>query len=175
MGKERSYESRQIIGIRWAVGVQRCTDADDRTRRDPGERSRVPPSITWILLRPPERQDRYSRSTCRGYLVMSFPGSSNRLAVTLRHLRQVMRCSAPPPEWARTRSIWLSRRRPSPGNHPTSPLRRRHRCRWHPKLRGRGSSPVDGSMLGMQVRKQRRRRTGAAPLPPLPNATKRLF
>ena len=27
---------------------------------------------------------------------------------------------------------------------------------------------VDGSMLGMQVRQQRRRRTGAAPLPPLP-------
>jgi hypothetical protein len=27
---------------------------------------------------------------------------------------------------------------------------------------------VDGSMLGMQVRKQRRRRTGAEPLPPLP-------
>src|SRR5438094_8019453 len=45
-------------------------------------RSGVPPSIIWILSRPPERQDRYSRSTCRGYLVMSFQGSSNRLAVT---------------------------------------------------------------------------------------------
>jgi Zinc-binding dehydrogenase len=58
---------------------------------------------------------------------MSFQGSSNRLAVTLRHMRQVMPCSVPPPEWVRTRSIWLSRRRPSQGNHPTSPLRRRHR------------------------------------------------
>src|SRR5437762_9330137 len=47
-------------------------------------RSGVPPSIIWILLRPPERQDRYSRSTCRGYRVMSFQGSSNRLVVTLR-------------------------------------------------------------------------------------------
>src|SRR5207244_8906675 len=45
-------------------------------------RSGVPPSIIWILLRPPERQDRYSRSTCRGYLVMSFQGSSNRLVAT---------------------------------------------------------------------------------------------
>ena len=45
-------------------------------------------------------------------------------------------------EWARTRSIWLSRRRPSQGNHPTSPLRRRHQCRWPPKLRGRESSPT---------------------------------
>src|SRR6266481_784519 len=35
--KENSHESRQIAGIRWAVGVQRCTDADDRTGRDPGE------------------------------------------------------------------------------------------------------------------------------------------
>src|SRR5882724_11065434 len=35
--KERSHESYQTVGIRWAVGVQRCTDADDRTRRDPGE------------------------------------------------------------------------------------------------------------------------------------------
>src|ERR1700693_3958317 len=85
---------------------------------------------------------RYSRSTCRGYRVMSFQGSSNRLAVTLRHVRQVMPCSVPPPEWARTRSIWRSRRRPSQGNHPTSPLRRRHQCRWPPKLRGRESSPT---------------------------------
>src|SRR6202040_1040383 len=73
---------------------------------------------------------------------MSFQGSSNRLAVTLRHVRQVTPCSVPPPEWARTRSIWLSRRRPSQGNHPTSPLRRRHQCRWPPKLRGRESSPT---------------------------------
>src|SRR5947209_19963846 len=35
--KENSHESRQIVGIRWAVGVQRCTDADHRTGRDPGE------------------------------------------------------------------------------------------------------------------------------------------
>src|SRR5438552_4425346 len=97
-------------------------------------RSRVPPSIIWILLRLPERQDRYSRSTCRGYLVMSFQGSSNRLAVTLRHMRQVMPCSLPTRRAARTRSIWLSSRRPSQGNHPTSHLRRRHLCRWPPKL-----------------------------------------
>src|SRR5260221_1759180 len=45
------------------------------------------PSIIWIWSRPPERQDRYSRPSCRGYLVMSFQGSSNRLAVTLRHMR----------------------------------------------------------------------------------------
>ena len=31
---------------------------------------------------------------------------------------------------------------PSQGNHPTSPLRRRHRCRWPPKLRGRDFSPT---------------------------------
>ena len=31
--KESSHESDQIVGIRWAVGVQRCTDADDRTRQ----------------------------------------------------------------------------------------------------------------------------------------------
>src|SRR5207253_8234789 len=68
-------------------------------------RSGVPPSIIWILLRPPERQDRYSRSTCRGYLVMSFQGSSNRLVATLRHVRQVMPYSVPPPEWARVRGV----------------------------------------------------------------------
>src|SRR5258708_38606213 len=28
------------------------------------------------------------------------------------------------------------------GNHPTSPLRRRHQCRWPPKLRWRESSPT---------------------------------
>ncbi len=44
--------------------------------------------------------------------------------------------------WARTRSMWLSRRRPSQGNHPTSHLRRRHPCRWRPKLHGRESSPM---------------------------------
>jgi NADPH:quinone reductase-like Zn-dependent oxidoreductase len=43
---------------------------------------------------------------------------------------------------ARTRSIWLSSRRPSQGNHPTSHLRRQHLCRWPPKLRGRDSSPT---------------------------------
>src|SRR5436190_17983219 len=41
-------------------------------------RSRAPPSIILILLRPPERSDRYSRSTCRGSRVMSFLGSSTR-------------------------------------------------------------------------------------------------
>src|SRR6266550_3131419 len=35
---------------------------------------------------------RYSRSICRGYLVMSFQGSSNRLAVTLRAMREVTPC-----------------------------------------------------------------------------------
>jgi NADPH:quinone reductase-like Zn-dependent oxidoreductase len=30
--------------------------------------------------------------------------------------------------------------KPSQKSHPTSPLRRRHRCRWPPKLRGRESS-----------------------------------
>jgi acyl-CoA reductase-like NAD-dependent aldehyde dehydrogenase len=35
--KENSHESCQIIGIRWAVGIQRCIDADDRTRRGLGE------------------------------------------------------------------------------------------------------------------------------------------
>jgi hypothetical protein len=36
--------------------------------------ARVPRSIMWILLRLREWHDRYSRSICRGYLVMSFPG-----------------------------------------------------------------------------------------------------
>ena len=50
--------------------------------------------------------------------------------------------------------------------------------RYHADSRREGASTreappavvlsVDGSMLGMQVRKQRRRRTGAEPLPPLP-------
>src|SRR5215472_7499405 len=92
-------------------------------------RSRVPPSIIWILLRPPERQGRYSRLPCRGYLVMSFQELSNRLAVTLQHVRPVMPFSVPPPEWAPTRSMWLSTRQPSQGNHPTFHLRRRHLCR----------------------------------------------
>src|SRR6516164_65612 len=105
-------------------------------------RSGVPPSIIWIWLRPPERQDRYSRSTCRGYLVMSFQGSSNRLAVTLRLGRRVKPYSVPPLEWAPTRSIWLSRRRPSQGNRLTSHLRRLHQFRWPPKLHGRESSPT---------------------------------
>src|SRR5256886_1111031 len=35
--KGDTHESCQIVGIRWAVGVQGSTDADDRTRRDPGE------------------------------------------------------------------------------------------------------------------------------------------
>ena len=74
--------------------------------------------------------------------IMSFQGSSNRLAVTLRHMRQVMPCSLPTRRVARTRSIWLSSRRPSQGNHPTSHLRRQHLCRWPPKLRGRDSSPT---------------------------------
>jgi hypothetical protein len=47
------------------------------------------------------------RSTCRGYQGTSFRGSSNRLAVTLRDGRQVMPYSAPPLEWAPTRSMWL--------------------------------------------------------------------
>src|SRR5258708_6325785 len=46
---------------------------------------------------------------------MSFQGSSNRLAVKLRHMRQVMPCSLPTRRAARTRSIWLSSRRPSHG------------------------------------------------------------
>ena len=41
-----------------------------------------------------------------------------------------------------TLSMCLSRRRSSQGNHPTSPLRRRHQCRWPPKLRGREPSPT---------------------------------
>jgi predicted ester cyclase len=35
--KESSHESCQIVGIRWAVGVERCTDTDDCTRRDLGQ------------------------------------------------------------------------------------------------------------------------------------------
>ena len=46
-----------------------------------------------------------------------FSGVVNRLAVTLRHVRQVMPCSVPLAEWVPTRSIWLSRRRSSQGNH----------------------------------------------------------
>src|SRR6266446_731368 len=57
---------------------------------------------------------------------MSFQGSLSRLAVTLRHMRQVMPCSLPTRRAVRTRSIWLSSRRPSEGNHPTSHLRRQH-------------------------------------------------
>ena len=34
----------------------------------------------------------------------SFQESSNKLVVTLRHMRQVMPCSATPPEWVRTRN-----------------------------------------------------------------------
>jgi hypothetical protein len=75
-------------------------------------------------------------------VVMSFQGSSNRLAVRLRHMRQVMLCSLPTGHAARTRSIWLSSRRPSQGNHPTSHLRRQGLCRLPRKLRGRGSSTV---------------------------------
>ena len=52
----------------------------------------------------------------------------------------VMLCSVPPAEGARTLSMCLSRRRSSQGNHPTSPLRRRHQYRWRPKLRGTESS-----------------------------------
>src|SRR6267154_2180379 len=37
MLKQRSHESYQTVGIRWAVGVHRCTDANDRSRRDLGE------------------------------------------------------------------------------------------------------------------------------------------
>src|SRR5205807_676950 len=59
---------------------------------------------------------------------MSFQGSSKRLAVTLWHMRQVMPCSLPTRRAGRTRSIWLSSRRASQGNHPTSPLRRQHPC-----------------------------------------------
>src|SRR5215470_16189002 len=35
--KESSHESCEIVGIRWAVGVQRYTDADDCTRRSPSQ------------------------------------------------------------------------------------------------------------------------------------------
>jgi NADPH:quinone reductase-like Zn-dependent oxidoreductase len=41
-----------------------------------------------------------------------------------------------------TRSISRSSRRSSSGSHPTFLLRRRHRCRWPPKLRWRESSPT---------------------------------
>jgi len=41
----------------------------------------------------------------RGYLVMSLQASSNRLAMTLRDMCQVMPFSVRPPEWARTRSM----------------------------------------------------------------------
>src|ERR1035438_7616136 len=105
-------------------------------------RSGAPRSITSILLKPQEPQGRYSRSTCLGFLVMSFQGSSNRLAVTLHHLRQATPCSASLPGWGRMRSMWRSRLRPSQENHPISPLRRRHPCRWRPKQRGRESSPT---------------------------------
>jgi len=53
---------------------------------------------------------------------------------------------------ARTRSIWLSSRWPSQGNHPTSPLRRQHLCRClpncvagtlHPRSRGKGTNDPD--------------------------------
>ena len=79
---------------------------------------------------------------CRGYRVMSFQGSSNRLAVRLRHVRQVIPYLVLPVEWARMRSIWLSRPRSSQGNRPTSHLTRRHLCRWPPKLRGRDCLPT---------------------------------
>ena len=75
-------------------------------------------AVIWILLRLPERQNRYSRSTCRGYLVMSFQESSNRLAATLRHIHRGMSCSQPTRRAARTRSIWQSSRRLSQRNHP---------------------------------------------------------
>jgi len=32
-----SHESCQIVGIRWAVGAERCTDTDDCSRRDLGQ------------------------------------------------------------------------------------------------------------------------------------------
>src|ERR1700676_3376944 len=35
--KEGSHESSQIVGIRWAVGIRRCTGAGDCTRRGLGE------------------------------------------------------------------------------------------------------------------------------------------
>jgi hypothetical protein len=35
--KEGSHESCQIVGIRWAVGVRRCTGAHDCPRRDLGQ------------------------------------------------------------------------------------------------------------------------------------------
>ena len=69
---------------------------------------------------------------------MNFQGSSNRLAATLRDMRQVMPCSLPTRRAARTRSIWLSSRRSSQGNHPTSHLRRRHLCRWPPQTAWQG-------------------------------------
>jgi len=51
-----------------------------------------------------------------------------------------MPCSVPMEPVALMRSTWSSNRRPSQRNHPTSPLRRRHQCRWPPKLPGRESS-----------------------------------
>jgi len=120
MGRLKRAASCQIVGIRWAVGVQRCSAADDRTRRDLGE-DQSTPSIIWILLRPPERQDRYPIDL-PWILVMSFQVSSKQIGVALRHVRQVMPCSVLPRNGAYA-GIWLSRRRPSQGNHPTSPLR----------------------------------------------------
>jgi len=69
---------------------------------------------------------------------MSFQGSLSKLAVILRHSLLAMPCSAPPPEWARTPNMSLSRCRPSRGYHPTFPLRRRHPCRWRPKTAWQG-------------------------------------
>jgi hypothetical protein len=81
----------------------------------------------------------YSRLTCRGYLVPSFQGSSNRLAVTLRHVRQVMPYSAPPVEWVRMRSIWQSKRRPPQGAVVPGLEGRRLPRLCHPaRLPGRG-------------------------------------
>src|SRR6266550_9120398 len=71
-----------------------------------------------------------------------FSGIVEQIGSAVAACSQVMPYSVPPPEWARTRSIWLSRRRPSQGNHPISHLRRRHQCRWPPKLHGRDFSPM---------------------------------
>src|SRR5947208_9911926 len=65
-----------------------------------------------------------------------FSGVLNRLAVTLRHMRQVMPCSLPTRRAARTRGIWLSSRRQSRGSNPTSHLMSQYLWRWHSQIRG---------------------------------------
>src|SRR5262252_5981630 len=71
-----------------------------------------------------------------------FSGIVEQIGGAVAACAPVMPYSIPPPEWARTRNIWLLRRWPSQRNHPTSRLRRRHQCQCPPKLHGRESSPT---------------------------------